>query len=85
MIATAIMTALLTLGPSPTANSTAQRPATPISLEEALRLGDLHSPLVRRAHAETDGRGTRRRREPDPPEQSRGGVVGQAREPGRGQ
>lgn len=53
MIATAIMTALLTLGTSPTANSTAQRPATPISLDEALRLGELHSPLVRRARAET--------------------------------
>jgi cobalt-zinc-cadmium efflux system outer membrane protein len=50
----AIMTALVMSGPGP-ALQVAPAPArstVPVSLDEALRLGELHSPLVRRARAD---------------------------------
>ncbi len=47
------LTALTLLGPSPASDTAPASVATPISLDEALRLGELHSPLVRRARADT--------------------------------
>ncbi len=55
MVVTAVAAALMMLSPSPasTVPPAPAKAATPISLDEALRLGELHSPLVRRARAET--------------------------------
>jgi outer membrane protein TolC len=48
-----IASGILGLAFSPGDSAVPAGATTPVSLEEALRLGDLHSPLVRRAQAET--------------------------------
>jgi cobalt-zinc-cadmium efflux system outer membrane protein len=59
LLACLLSSCIFGLAPSAGGSAAAGQEATPISLEEALRLGEQHSPLVRRARAETTVVGAR--------------------------